>query len=835
MHRFDFTTRILASLLITAIGCATFARADESIARDELAKVKAAEAARIAVIDQVSPAVVAIYGKQRTGGGSGVLISPDGLALTNFHVVAGAGEEGLAGLPDGRLYHWRLVGLDPGGDLAIIQLLPPLPSGVGEGRGEGATNDPASPAQLDRPHPLPGGEGTDPADFAFPYAMLGDSAALLPGDWVMAMGNPFVLSEDHKPTVTLGIVSGVERFQEGEGGKSSTMLVYGNAIQVDSSINPGNSGGPLFDMRGQVVGINGRGSFEERGRVNVGLGYAISMEQVRNFIPDLLATKVAMHGTLEATFIDRNGMVICNAVNLDAPIGAKGMSPGDRLIRVAGHDIRTANHFNNLITIFPADWPVEVVWEHEKKERQAWVRLTPVKYPTPAARPAPATQPAQEPAPPAPKRTSPPGEIQVPELNRAMARRVIQQYLVQSAGHVEPVLIAAATLPILRLEGGDWVDGRRAYRLYMEDDKGNGRRAWFSVFDKHGQFATDVLKVDTETTAAAKLPALVNGADDEVHQVVTPSQPAPSAFHGAIAAAQARTVKLLGAGIARESGNASGLIVSPDGDILTAQGVYIASPSLRVVLPDGSAHYAKVVRRSQRLQAVLLKIDVATPDYFDLGVDPSLANGDWVVAVANPFKVATGSEPMSANLGIMALRAQLDLKKKMQDVPYDGDVLLIDAITSNPGSPGGALVGIDGRLAGMIGKIIESKSSGTRLNYAVPADLLAAFVKGTLVEEPAATVAAAAGAPAETGIRIFMLGGKRAPAYVDHVIEGSPAAAAGLRKDDLILGIDGQIVRDIREYQQLIAALVPGKTINIVIKRDRDVLSVPLTPAEGER
>jgi S1-C subfamily serine protease len=139
-------------------------------------------------------------------------------------VIAGAGGEGWAGLADGRLYRWDLIGTDPGGDVAIIKL-----------RGKKQ----------------------------FPVAPLGDSEKVRVGDWAMAMGNPFVLAEDFRPTVTLGIVSGIHRFQEGSG---LNQLVYGNCIQVDSSINPGNSGGPLFSLKGEVIGINGRGSFEERGR-----------------------------------------------------------------------------------------------------------------------------------------------------------------------------------------------------------------------------------------------------------------------------------------------------------------------------------------------------------------------------------------------------------------------------------------------------------------------------------------------------------------------------------------------------------------------------------------
>ena len=161
------------------------------------------------------------------------------------------------------------------------------------------------------------------------------------------MGNPFILAEDQRPTVTLGVVSGVKRYQHGQ---SATMLVYGNCIQVDSSINPGNSGGPLFNLAGEVIGINGRGSFKERGRVNVGVGYAISSEQSKNFIPDLLATKIAMHGTLDAVFGNREGGVDLRAdqsrlENRPAWPGAR--RPARRVRRDA---FDNANQFTNYIT-----------------------------------------------------------------------------------------------------------------------------------------------------------------------------------------------------------------------------------------------------------------------------------------------------------------------------------------------------------------------------------------------------------------------------------------------------------------------------------------------------
>src|SRR5688500_3997608 len=144
------------------------------------------------------------------------------------------------------------------------------------------------------------------------------------------------------------------------------------------------------------------------------------------------------------------------------------------------------------------------------------------------------------------------------------------------------------------------------------------------------------------------------------------------AFTDAVNVAQKRTVKIFGAAIGRSPGYGTGLIVSPQGDILTAQGVYLAGDSLRVTLADGSTHYATVTRRSDPLQSALIKIQAETPDYFDLTEQPAAEQGDWVLAVSNAFKVADGTEPLSVNIGVLSLRMKLDARRGFQDFPYEG-------------------------------------------------------------------------------------------------------------------------------------------------------------------
>src|SRR6185295_16806218 len=138
----------------------------------------------------------------------------------------------------------------------------------------------------------------------FPFAVMGDSDKLRAGDWSLAMGNPFLLATDFTPTVTFGLISGVHRYQY----PSGTLLEYTDCIQIDTSINPGNSGGPLFNMKAELVGINGRGSFaqDKRFRINCGVGYAISINQIKNFLGHMRAGIDTDHATLGASVASAN-------------------------------------------------------------------------------------------------------------------------------------------------------------------------------------------------------------------------------------------------------------------------------------------------------------------------------------------------------------------------------------------------------------------------------------------------------------------------------------------------------------------------------------------------
>jgi S1-C subfamily serine protease len=304
-------------------------------------KLQEVEGRRIAVIAKVKPSVVAIFSPGGQGGGSGVLITKDGYALTNFHVVQGSGPMMQCGLPDGNLYDAVQVGIDRVGDVALIKLLP------------------AKPGQ------------------EFPAATMGDSDKLRAGDWALALGNPFLLATDFTPTVTFGLISGVHRYQYPEGSRG--LLEYTDCIQTDTSINPGNSGGPLFNLEGELIGINGRISLEKRGRVNSGVGYAISINQIKNFMGHLRAGLEADHATLGAIIESRSedsqgGMVVTSILE-DCDAHRRGLDLNDELVSFASRPITNANYFQNVLGLYPKGWRLPLVYRRENDKHEILVRL----------------------------------------------------------------------------------------------------------------------------------------------------------------------------------------------------------------------------------------------------------------------------------------------------------------------------------------------------------------------------------------------------------------------------------------------------------------------------
>ena len=371
----------LASILFAGL---LFVQTDSRIAlTQELEKLpqqlQQLEQQRIDAIAKAIPSAVGIFGPGGNGGGSGVVISPDGYAVTNFHVVQACDDFMKCSMSDGNLYDAVIVGIDATGDVAVIKLL---------GRDD------------------------------FPVAELVDSDLVRPGDACFAVGNPFLLATDFQPTVSFGIVSGTHRYQY----PSGSILEYTDCIQTDAAINPGNSGGPLFNADGDLIGINGRGSFEKRGRVNVGVGYAISANQVKLFLSHLKSGRLVDHATAGFTVAtDGDNGVRVDGILDSSEVYRQGVRYDDQLVEFAGRKVTTVNQFKNVLGIFPKGWRVPVKFSRDGEVIDTFIRLQGVhtgqdlikivsgnENPTPSAPPIPGDDPGENPTPETPPNSQAP-------------------------------------------------------------------------------------------------------------------------------------------------------------------------------------------------------------------------------------------------------------------------------------------------------------------------------------------------------------------------------------------------------------------------------------------
>ena len=271
------------------------------------------------------------------GLGSGVIVSPEGYILTNFHVIEGAQEIEVT-LSDSRKATAKLIGADPDTDLAILRI------------------------QLDR----------------LPVIALGNSDNLQVGDRVLAIGNPFGVGQ----TVTSGIVSALGRNQLG-------INTFENFIQTDAAINPGNSGGALVDVQGNLLGINT--AIYSRSGGNMGIGFAIPVSTARQVLEGIVKDGQVTRGWLgvepteitpemaETFGLKQTQGVIITGVLQDGPAAKAGIKPGDVLLRVAGKDIQNVGELLTHIAALPPGQQVKV--ELARRNAAMTLDVTPAQRP----------------------------------------------------------------------------------------------------------------------------------------------------------------------------------------------------------------------------------------------------------------------------------------------------------------------------------------------------------------------------------------------------------------------------------------------------------------------
>ncbi|MDR0518318.1 MAG: DegQ family serine endoprotease [Fibromonadaceae bacterium] len=249
--------------------------------------------------------------RKQTGQGSGVIVSSSGQILTNDHVVEGADQITVV-LSDKREFKAKVVGTDKQTDIAVLQI-------------ESEVKD-------------------------LPVASLGNSDALRVGEWVIAIGNPFGLSQ----TVTKGIVSA-------KGVHNRGITSYENFIQTDAAINPGNSGGGLFNLSGELIGVNT--AILSRSGGFQGIGFAIPVNLAKSIMGDLLAGGKVNRGWLGVSIQDINPS-LAKALNLNPAKGAliseifenspaekSGVKVGDVVRSINGKAIEDANDLRNTVAM----------------------------------------------------------------------------------------------------------------------------------------------------------------------------------------------------------------------------------------------------------------------------------------------------------------------------------------------------------------------------------------------------------------------------------------------------------------------------------------------------
>ncbi|MCB9852696.1 MAG: serine protease [Phycisphaerales bacterium] len=309
---------------------------------------------------------------------------------------------------------------------------------------------------------------------------------------------------------------------------------------------------------------------------------------------------------------------------------------------------------------------------------------------------------------------------------------------------------------------------------------------------------------------------------------------APNSTARAFSRSEAAVVKLYGRGIGREHGYGTGTLVSADGQIVTVLSLLSARDGARVVLSDGRTMTATFVRKDEYRQLALLKIDIEDAPHVEFKDSTSLELGDVVFAMGNWFKVAEGREPVSINRGIFSMRTKLDARRLTQDFSYEGDVLLFDAMTSNPGAPGGPVLDIEGGCVGIVGRIVEASATNTRVNYAITSEEIRAFVGGEIAATAPANDAGDGEGRKEgyVGISISRLGFRHVSPYVERVRSGSPADKAGVLADDLVLAIDDARLRNANDYKDAIRRLRPGDKARFILKRGQRVMTVTIEVGE---
>jgi len=308
-----------------------------AVPAEDRALLDAYSNAVIDVVDRVGPAVVKLEvmaeSQRRAGTGSGVIVAPDGLVLTNSHVVGRAHKINVVNV-EGRVMTARVVGDDPDTDLALVRVDAPV---------------------------------------SLTAATLGDSKELRRGQLVIAIGNPL----GFESTVTTGVVSALGRSLRSANGR-----LIDDLVQTDASLNPGNSGGPLVSSRGEVVGINTAVIMGAQGicfavasnTANFVLGELVRHGRVRRAFIGIAAQQTALPRRLQhaAGLVQDRGVMIAT-IEAGSPSDKAGLAVGDIILSLDGVAVTGADDLIRLLNADKIGRSVEIDTLHQGARRQVSV------------------------------------------------------------------------------------------------------------------------------------------------------------------------------------------------------------------------------------------------------------------------------------------------------------------------------------------------------------------------------------------------------------------------------------------------------------------------------
>lgn len=312
-------------------------------------------------------------------------------------------------------------------------------------------------------------------------------------------------------------------------------------------------------------------------------------------------------------------------------------------------------------------------------------------------------------------------------------------------------------------------------------------------------------------------------------------RPAPSLVYQTIEAVQPKVVKLYGAGGFQQlKAYQTGLVISPEGHILTVFSHVLDTDALSVTLADGRKFPAKLLGADPRLEIAVLKIEARGLPAFELAQAVPAQSGQRMLALSNLFGVASGNEPVSVQQCVVAVKAPLQARRGVFETPYHGPVYVLDAVTNNPGAAGGALVTQEGELVGLLGKELRNAVNETWLSYAIPIEELRSSV-----DRIRSGGAVAAETPAEKKPRhplsLEQLGlvlipdvVDRTPPYIDEVRPDSPAAEADVRPDDIVVMLNQQLVRSRTALDEELAKIERATPVRVTLLRGQQMLEVEL-------